>query len=290
MSCSNLPLVCTLALFLVSPLLAGEPRRITRDGALKLSPVFSKNGEEILYAVHDEPTRVSLVRLRLSDGDLEKVDSANPAHQFDADVTADGRRLCFMLTYTAPQSILVIRDLKEKTEARYIPREARAAVRGPKFDPQHERVVFTLSDVGGQQIAAVDLAGQNLKLLTNSTGINLWPAVSPDGRQIAFCSSRDGSLHLYVMNADGSGVRQLTDHPLRDTRPAWSPDGKRLVFSSARDGNLEIYTIQSDGTNVRRFTDHPDRDDFPVWHPNGRELLVVSERNGDTDLYLLDAD
>lgn len=292
-SCKKIvPSCCLLAIGFIATgvLFAGEPQRITRDGALKLSPVFAKDGVEVLYSVHDEPTRVSLVRFTFADEKTDRVDSANPAHQFDADVSADGRYLCFVLTYTAPQAVLVIRDLKEGKEARYIPHDARATVRGPKLDLNHQRVVFTLSDEGGQQIATVDLQGQNLQLLTKSTGINLTPSVSPDGQQIAFASSRDGSLNLYVMQADGSNVRQVTHDAQRDLRPAWSPDGKRLAFVSARDGNLEIYVIGADGSSPRRLTNHADRDDFPIWHPNGRQLLIVSEREGESDLYLIDAE
>lgn len=290
------PHACGFAVFFLAFLLscasdlrAGE-QRITSDGALKLSPVFLSKGTEVIYSVHDEPTKVSLIRLNLADGKLSRVDSANPAHQFDADMTADGKLLCYVLTYTSPQSILVIKDVAAGTETRYIPKEARATVRNPKFAPDLKRIIFTLSDVGGQDIAAVDLKGENLKRLTNSVGTNAWAAPSPDGRQIAFSSSRDGSFHLYIMQADGSEVRQLTDHPLRDMRPAWSPDGKRIAFVSARDGNLEIYVIDADGSNLRRITDNVDRDDFPIWHPNGRQVLTVSERDGNSDLYLIDVD
>ena len=283
-------LVSGVVVIAAQTLTAAEPRRLTRDGVLKLAPLFAEKGETVIFAAHDEPNRVSLIRLRLSDGKQERVDPALTAHQFDADVSADGRYLCFVLTYTSPQSILVVRDLKEGTEARFIPQDARGTVRGPKISPDQQRVVFTLSDPGGQQIASVDMKGANLKRLTQSVGTNAWPAISPDGRHIAFSSSRDGSFHLYVMNADGGDVRPLTNHPLRDMRPAWSPDGKRIAFTSARDGNLEIYLIHADGTNLRRITNHPDRDDFPVWHPDGRQLLIVSERAGDSDLYLIDAD
>ena len=270
------------------PAATATPVRLTTDGALKLSPVFADGGESVIFSTHDEPTRVSLVRLRLADGTRERVDDTLAAHQFDADVTADGRYLCFALTLTSPQTLLVIRDLQSGTEARFAPVDSRATVRGPRFTPDARRVVFTLSDNGGQQIAAVDIDGQNLRKLTESSGTNAWPAVSPDGRQIAFSSSRGGSFNLYVMNADGGDIRRLTDHPLRDMRPAWSPDGERIAFASARDGNLEIYVMRADGSDVRRLTDHPDRDDFPVWHPDGRRLLVISERDGDSDLYLMD--
>jgi TolB protein len=280
----------SVLLIAVPSLTAGEARRLTYDGALKLSPVFAEKGETVLFSVHDEPNRVSLVRLRLSDSRQERVDAALAAHQFDADVSADGRYLSFVLTTTSPQSILVIRDLKAGTESRYSPQDPRATVRGPKIAPDLARVIFTLSDLGGQQIATVDMRGEKLVRLTESTGINAWPAISRDGRQIAFASSRDGHFQIYVMNADGSSVRQLTNDRLRNMRPAWSPDGKRIAFVSARDGNLDIYVMNADGTTIRRLTDHPDRDDFPIWHPDGHRLLIISERDGDSDLYLMDAD
>ena len=268
--------------------LCAEPQRLTFDGVLKMAAGFADRGEGVVFSTHEEPTRVSMMRLSLSDGHLEPVDSALTAHQWDATVSADGRYLCFVLTYTSPQSILVIRDTQQGTEARFIPTDPRGTVRCPQISAHQQRVIFSVSDPGGQQIASVDLAGGNLQRLTDSPGNNLWPAISPDSSHIAFSSSREGPLNLYVMHADGSHVRRLTSQPLRDMRPAWSPSGKQIAFTSARDGNPEIYVVNADGTGLRRLTSHPDRDDYPAWHPDGRRLLIISERAGDSDLYLLD--
>lgn len=281
-------LVCVLWILQAGPSPSAEPQRLTFDGILKMAPAFTEHGEGVVYSTHDEPTRVSLMRLRLSDGHREPVDASLTAHQWDATVSADGRYLCFVLTYTSPQSILVIRDTQQGTEARFIPSEPRGTVRSPQISRDQQRVIFSLSDPGGQQIAAVDISGGNLQRLTDAPGNSLWPTISPDGSRIAFSSSREGSLNLYVMHSDGSHVQRLTHQPLRDMRPAWSPSGKQIAFTSARDGNPEIYVVNSDGSGLRRLTSHPDRDDYPVWHPDGRRLMIVSERAGDSDLYLLD--
>ncbi|MFO1092805.1 MAG: LpqB family beta-propeller domain-containing protein [Planctomycetaceae bacterium] len=267
---------------------AGEPQRLTTDGVRKLAPVFADGGDAVLFAMHQEPTKVALFKLKLEDRSIEPLDTSLSAHQFDPDVSADGRYLCFVLTANSPQSVLVIRDRTAQTEARYTPREARGTVRNPRLDLHHGRVVFSVSDPGGQQIAAVDLNGQNFKLITQSVGTNGWPAVSPDGERIAFSSSRDGSLQIYVMDADGDNARRLTDDHERAMRASWSPDGARIAFSAAHDGNVDVYVMNADGADVRRITADPERDDFPVWHPDGKRLLVVSERDGDCDLYLVD--
>ncbi len=263
--------------------------QLTHDGILKLSPCFVPGTENIVYSAHNIPNRVSLIRFKRSDGSQEMIYPNVTDHQFDAAWSVDGRLHCYCQSSTSPQLVLVIKNPRENTEVQFRPLDARATARTPCFTPEGKRVIFTLSDGGGQQIASVDVQGKDLKKLTASQGLNCWPAVSPDGTKIAFGSSRDGHFQIYVMNADGSGVTRLSDSPSRDLRPAWSPDGQRIAFTSTRDGNHEVYVMQADGTKPVRVTNHPERDDFPVWHPNGRQILTVSERGGAHDLYLSDA-
>jgi dipeptidyl aminopeptidase/acylaminoacyl peptidase len=294
------------------PLCSAEPKPLTSDGRLKFAPAFIFGGKEVVFSVHNVPKRVSLMRLRLADGKQQLLYPSINAHQFDAAFSKDGRYHCFAMSSTSPQLVLVIKDAKaDKSESAAIvqfgendansakernivgarifkPQGARSTVRTPRFLPDQSRVVFTLSAPGGQQIASVNIRGEDLKKLTQSAGTNCWPSVSPDGKRIAFSSSRQGSFCIYVMNADGSDVQRLTDSPTRDIRPAWSPNGEQIAFASARDGNLEIYVMDADGSNLRRLTNHPERDDYPIWHPDGRRLLTVSERAGRFDLYLWD--
>ena len=266
---------------------AAEPQRLTTDGKLKFAPVFVGT-REVVFAVHDVPNLVALKRLKLQEGTQERLHQALTAHQYDPVFSADGRYHCFALSSTSPQLVLVIQDLKEKTEATFRPRDARAVVRGPTISPNGQRVAFSLSDVGGHRIASVNLQGQDLKTLTSSAGMNVSPAYSPDGKQIAFSSSRDGDLEIYVMDADGGNVRRLTTSPGLDTRPAWSPDGKRIAFTSNRDGHYQIYVMNADGSGQRRVSNHLGRDDYAAWHPDGKKLLTVSEKDGKSDLYLID--
>jgi Tol biopolymer transport system component len=266
---------------------AAEPQRLTHDGKRKLAPVFITDGDEVVFAVHESPNLVALKRRKLADGTEERLHPTVAAHQFDPAFSPDGRYHCFVMSSTSPQLVLVIQDTKG-TESVFRPQDSRATARYPTIAPDGTRVVFSLSDVGGHQIASVNMQGLDLKRLTQSIGMNSWPAFSPDGRKIAFGSSRDGELDIYVMNADGGDVRRLTNSPGSDMRPAWSPDGKRIAFTSTRDGNYELYVMNADGSGQRNVTNHPGRDDFPAWHPDGRRLTLVSERDGGSDLYLID--
>jgi TolB protein len=279
-----------LALAIV-PAGAGGPVRLTSDGARKIAPTFIEGGTCIVYATHERPNLVALVQVSCRDGSRrERVLPSVVNHQFDPAFTTDGRYLAYSRTATSPQSVLVIRDRREQREWVFKPGDSRATARYPSFSPDGSRVVFSLSDVGGQRIAAVDRTGQGLTILAGSAGINGWPAYSPDGRRIAFSSSRDGDLELYAMDADGGRVARLTRSPGRDLRPAWSPDSKRIAFTSARDGNEEIYLVDADGSNARNLTHHPGRDTDPSWHPGGRQLAFVSDRSGQSELYLMDVE
>jgi signal transduction histidine kinase len=140
---------------------------------------------------------------------------------------------------------------------------------------------------GDRDLYLASRAGQPVNL-TQTTGDDLQPALSPDNRRIAFSSGRGGNLDIYVMDADGGNVTQLTTSRGFDEWPAWSPDGNQIAFVSDRDGNVEIYEMNNDGSNQQRLTDHP-ADDWPVvWSPDSRTLLFASNRDGNWNLYLLE--
>jgi TolB protein len=262
--------------------------QLTRDGQRKLAPVFTPDGSAVVYAAHEFPNLVSLQRYPLPDGPAGRLHPALTAHQFDPAFSPDGRYHAYALSTGSPQLVLVIQDTRDRSEVTFRPQDARATVRGLCFTPDGSRVVFGLGDVGGQQIASVNVRGQDLRRITQSAGLNVWPAVSPDGRHIAFSSSREGNYDIYVMDADGGGVRRLTDSPGLDVRPAWSPDGRRIAFVSNRDGCYALYVMDADGSRARRITHPPERYDYPTWHRDGRRLLAVGERGGKFDLYLVD--
>lgn len=270
--------------------IADKPIRLTHDGKRKLSPVYMPGGDSIAFSIHHVPNQVIVKRLNLKDGSQTPLFPSDPAHQFDAAFSRDGRFRSYCRSASIRQLVLVIQDTKDNNkEVVFLPPgSSRGTVRSLKFTPDGQHIVFTLSGEGGLQIASINVKGQDLKRLTDSDGTNYWPSISPDGKSIAFSSSRNGPYDIYVMDIDGNNVRRLTNSRTRDIRPAWSPGGKQIAFTSARDGNYEIYVMNADGNQVRRATNHPERDDFAEWQPDGKKLLTVAERDGRTDLYLID--
>jgi Tol biopolymer transport system component len=262
---------------------------LTTDGRLKTDPVFLPGGGTLVYSVQEKSTQLSLMRLTVASGAVERLHPQALTTEFEPTFTADGRYFAFVQLFGNLKLNLVIRDTqaKDANDALYSPEGGFAGVRRPSIAPDGSKVVFALPARGGQPIAAVNLQGKEQRILT-SGGFNAGPAFAPDGKSIAFASSRGGAFDIYVMNADGGDVRRLARSPGMSLRPAWAPDGQRIAFTSNRDGNYQIYVMNADGTEQRRVTESTERDDYPTWHFEGKHIVFVGERDGKSDLYQIE--
>ncbi|HEX2167595.1 MAG TPA: S9 family peptidase [Longimicrobiales bacterium] len=118
-------------------------------------------------------------------------------------------------------------------------------------------------------IYAADLATGQIRQITNRSGTESNPTVSPDGRMVAYTgyefntdTYRDTRLH--VMNIDGSNQRVLTEE--LDRSPGnliWADDGSGIYFSTGDRGTENLYFVDLDG-EIRQVTE-------------GNHLLEVEE-------------
>ena len=92
---------------------------LTTDGTLKLAPVFINNGDEVVFATHEVPNLVSIVRLKLSDGSRRRLHPTVVNHQFDPAFSRDGRFHAYGRSSTSPQMVLVIQDTQEKKDSSF---------------------------------------------------------------------------------------------------------------------------------------------------------------------------
>src|SRR5262249_8181284 len=170
--------------------------RLTKDGKMKMDPVFIKGGEEIVYTLQETPTQLSLMRLKLADGTSERFHPQATTSEFEAAFTAGGRYYAFVQSRANLNLKLVILDTKENKEAVFDPGGGFAGMRRPSAAPDASRVISSIPANSGQQIHSVNIQGNDRKPIATS-GINHWPVFSPDGKRIAYGSDHDGHFQIY---------------------------------------------------------------------------------------------
>jgi len=110
--------------------------------------------------------------------------------------------------------------------------------------------------------------------VTQLSGLEVQPTLSPDGRFLAYASDADGDWDIYLMRTSGGNPINLTagSHDA-DIQPAFSPNGEEIAFRSEREGG-GLFIMGATGESVVRVTD----DGFnPAWTPDGAELLFSTE-------------
>ncbi|MBI5583219.1 MAG: PD40 domain-containing protein [Deltaproteobacteria bacterium] len=170
---------------------------------------------------------------------------------------------------------------------------------GQGGEPLRERILYTSFRPSGWGLYLFDGPGRPPRLLTDPTGLDYDPVISPDGQWVVFCSERRGNPHLYLLDLNHPGpARLLTDSDAMESAPSFSPDGRRLAFVSTRDGNADIFILpfQPDGpgaaARAQNLTRHPGGDFRPAFSPDGKKIAFSSDRDGNrkSDLYMMDAD
>jgi eukaryotic-like serine/threonine-protein kinase len=110
--------------------------------------------------------------------------------------------------------------------------------------------------------------------ITNRSGRELFPSLSPDGRSLIYASEAAGNWDIYSQRVGGQNPINLTKDSLADeTEPAFSRDGESIAFRSERDGG-GIYVMGATGESVRRIADFGHN---PAWSPDGKEIVVADE-------------
>lgn len=108
-------------------------------------------------------------------------------------------------------------------------------------------------DIFNSDLLSLDVKDGSVTKLTDSTGPESNPSLSPDGKLIAFTGFDDNGKsnqidRLYVMNTDGSNVKDLTpslDRAVGNVK--WANNGKGLYFSYDNAGKKHVAYVTLSG-------------------------------------------
>jgi serine/threonine protein kinase/Tol biopolymer transport system component len=146
----------------------------------------------------------------------------------------------------------------------------------PVFTADGKSVLYD-HDIGRDYaLFEVPAEGGASRRITNASGWDLAPVVSPDGTQVAFLRKGDGPMSTWV--APLGHLEQARSLGGGGTRPAWSPDGK-FVWTGGGSG----ITRRDAATGKIVRTIPPPADHRPLMLrelADGRVLVMVFPRQG----------
>lgn len=242
-----------------------NPRRITTDQSIALSPRWSFNGKKITYTSY-RSGNPDIYLLDLSNG-LRKSLVSFPGLNFSTSWSPVGDRIAYATTKDGNAEIYTMNP--EGTEHKRLTFNA-ADDLSPSWSPTGKQIAFTSDRGGGPQIYIMDADGMNVHRLTFIGKYNTSPTWSPKGDWIAYtCRDEEKRLKLCADRVDGQQSVRITESgPWDDESPSWASNGRDMVFTSNRAGKNQIFSIHLDGTRLIRLTSSPANNTSPSWSPN----------------------
>jgi serine/threonine-protein kinase len=153
---------------------------------------------------------------------------------------------------------------------RVMPRPARRIARGAAALAGAGALVAVASWLG-RRSAVADSPWSAFTQLTDASGVEDGPSLSPDGASFAYVSRRRGTWDVYVQRVGGRNPVLVAGDSARDeVWPAYSPDGARIAYAVRGGG---IFVVGATGESTRRVTTFGSH---PAWSPDGRRLVFCS--------------
>jgi TolB protein len=239
---------------------AESPTPLTSDRSIALSPSWSPDAREILFAsyregapgffVFDVASR-RLARLARAGGL-----SAGGAWSPDGTLLAVAREVG-----GNPEIVLLRRD--GQVERRLTDHPGIDV--SPVWSPDGRQIAFCSDRTGGPQIFIVGADGRNARRVTFGGTYSTSPSWSPRGDRLAYTSRVGGRFHIFTVEPGGGRGEQLTSGGGDNEDPSWSPDGRYLVFSSTRTGHAQLFMTDRTGRLEKQLTRGSGDDSSPAW-------------------------
>jgi TolB protein len=226
-----------------------NPRRITINRALNITPNWAPDGRAIAYTSYRTGGADILIS-NIYAGTLENP-TKGVGQNFLPVFSPDGKRIAFMSNRDGNNELYVMnRDGSNLIRLTNNP----AIDVTPTWSPNGTQIAFTSERTGTPQIYVINDDGSGLRRISSETYADRATWSPPPYNEIAFTAKTGPGFDIKVQSIATGETRQITFGEGSNESPAWSPNGRHLAFMSTRAGRSQIFTVDKDGRNLRQLT------------------------------------
>lgn len=225
-------------------------RRVTREGAVCLSPSWGRDTTEILYTSFHNGYP-DAYRIDLAAGRRTRL-AAYPGLNSGAVLSPEGTRIAVTLSKDGNPD-LYVKTLRSGALLR-MTRTSYAAEASPSWSPDGRQIVFVSDRAGRPQLYVVEARGGGRpRRLTYEGRESVAPDWGPDGR-IAYSSRRGRFYEVCIYDPRTCRHTQLSDGGGDWEDPSWARDGRHIVCTRTAGYRSHLYILDVLGDPPLRLT------------------------------------
>ena len=251
--------------------------QVVTDARRLFSPVFSRDGDSLLYVLarYNDSLLLS-VRINSQgqrDGDNPvRLRQSGPGVIQHVAISRDGSRIAWSLVEES--SDLYAKAIGSDAPPLQLTRNPTLRSTYPAFSPDGSRIAYSVVAAGVDSgIWIVNADGSNARAVATGARLKQHTGWLRDGFSIVYYAWADGPTVFQVSLVTGN-VGAIAHLPRDASAPAISPDNSTVAFNRTINGVVSVWSDLRAGSEPQRISGPSVLARLPVWSPDGESLAV----------------